>query len=85
MTKIDIIEKLEIIADLDLRVDGIPGHLLDTALEGAKEIRALRNFLEIALDAYEDDNGVMIPERNPRHWTVQARKRLPTEVAENLG
>jgi hypothetical protein len=42
----------------------------------ADEIRALRNFLEIALDEHDDHFGKTNAERYPKNWDVQARRRL---------
>ncbi len=44
--------------------------------EAADEIEALRRFLEIALDVYDDHFGATDAEKHPKNWDVQARKRL---------
>jgi hypothetical protein len=41
-----------------------------------EEIATLRRFLEIALDANDDEHGVTNAEMQPKRWDVQARKYL---------
>ena len=50
----DTADKLNQIAALDLRVDAIPAHLLDTAKEGADLIKRLRKELTLLKVAFCD-------------------------------
>ncbi len=49
---------------------------LQQLLNATTEIKRLQRFLSIAIDAHDDEVGKINAEKNPKHWTVQARKAL---------